>query len=68
MFASYLVSKLIISIDSGHTEKIYFVKFHPIAENVLLSASYDMTIRLWDLIDGIAKISIEHPDQVQMII
>ncbi|KAL5012879.1 hypothetical protein ScPMuIL_011430 [Solemya velum] len=48
----------------GHTEKIYFIKFHPIAENVLVSASYDMTVRLWDLIECTEQISIEHPDQV----
>lgn len=33
----------------GHTEKIYFVRFHPHAADVLASGSYDMTVRLWDL-------------------
>ncbi|KAK4887740.1 hypothetical protein RN001_004011 [Aquatica leii] len=34
---------------SAHLDKIYFIKFHPIAKNVLASGSYDMTIRIWDL-------------------
>ncbi|KAJ9590762.1 hypothetical protein L9F63_016278, partial [Diploptera punctata] len=34
---------------AGHSEKIYFIKFHPLAEDVLASGSYDMTIRIWDL-------------------
>lgn len=34
---------------NAHNEKIYFMKFHPSARNVLLTASYDMTMRLWDL-------------------
>lgn len=32
-----------------HSDKIYFVRFHPLADNVLLTASYDMTMKLWDL-------------------
>ncbi|KAK3552873.1 hypothetical protein QTP86_024776 [Hemibagrus guttatus] len=33
----------------GHTEKIYSIKFHPHASGLLVSSSYDMTVRLWDL-------------------
>lgn len=33
----------------AHNDKIYFIKFHPLAKNVLLTASYDMTMKLWDL-------------------
>lgn len=34
---------------NAHNEKIYFMKFHPSTRDVLLTASYDMTMRLWDL-------------------
>lgn len=34
---------------NAHSEKIHFIKFHPLAKDVLLTASYDMTIKLWNL-------------------
>ncbi|RUS74895.1 hypothetical protein EGW08_017341 [Elysia chlorotica] len=33
----------------GHMEKIYFVRFHPLASGLITTASYDMTVRMWDL-------------------
>ncbi|KAM6957237.1 coronin-7 [Aplochiton taeniatus] len=36
----------------GHTEKIYAIKFHPLARGLLASSSYDLTVRLWDLATG----------------
>ncbi|XP_044017639.1 coronin-7 isoform X2 [Aphidius gifuensis] len=33
----------------AHTDKIYIIKFHPLAIDVLASASYDTTIKIWDL-------------------
>lgn len=33
----------------AHSEKIHFIKFHPLASNVLLTASFDMMIKLWNL-------------------
>ncbi|OAD58963.1 Coronin-7 [Eufriesea mexicana] len=33
----------------AHTDKIYLIKFHPLASDVLASASYDMTVKIWDL-------------------
>lgn len=33
----------------AHTEKIYCLKFHPLASDILATTSYDMTIRVWDL-------------------
>lgn len=33
---------------NAHSEKIHFIKFHPLAKNVLITASYDMTIKIWD--------------------
>ncbi|KAG5317110.1 CORO7 protein, partial [Acromyrmex heyeri] len=57
-------------IIEAHTDKIYLIKFHPLASNVLASASYDMTVKIWDLsllssIETNAKITlIGHTDQI----
>jgi len=49
----------------GHNEKIYFIKFHPLAEDVLASGSYDMTVRIWDLETQTERIVLEgHTDQM----
>ena len=56
--------KVIISF-TGHTEKIYFIRFHPLAKDVVLTASYDMTIKLWDLSDNTEQIELtSHTDEV----
>ncbi|XP_053370623.1 coronin-7-like isoform X3 [Clarias gariepinus] len=49
----------------GHTEKIYSIKFHPHASGLLVSSSYDMTVRMWNLETGqeIKKLS-GHQDQI----
>ena len=50
----------------GHQEKIYFIKYHPLASDVLASASYDMTIRIWDLTSGEERIKLDgHKDVVR---
>ncbi|XP_033210325.1 coronin-7 isoform X2 [Belonocnema kinseyi] len=33
----------------AHADKIYLIKFHPLSLDVLASASYDMTVKIWDL-------------------
>jgi coronin-7 len=33
----------------AHPDKIYVMKFHPLAADILATASYDTTIRVWDL-------------------
>ncbi|XP_078040178.1 coronin isoform X2 [Augochlora pura] len=55
----------------AHTDKIYLIKFHPLALDVLASASYDMTVKIWDLSSlslsetAVAKITlIGHTDQI----
>eukprot|EP00057_Strongylocentrotus_purpuratus_P024756 XP_011679230.1 PREDICTED: LOW QUALITY PROTEIN: coronin-7 [Strongylocentrotus purpuratus] len=49
----------------GHQEKIYFIKFHPLASDVLLSASFDMFLKVWDLTTGEEILSLEgHTDQI----
>ncbi|XP_072750968.1 coronin-7 isoform X2 [Anoplolepis gracilipes] len=58
-------------VIEAHADKIYLIKFHPLASNVLASASYDMTVKIWDLSllssteTAIAKIIlIGHTDQI----
>ncbi|XP_036408139.1 coronin-7-like isoform X1 [Megalops cyprinoides] len=49
----------------GHTEKIYSIKFHPLASGLLASSSYDLTVRLWDLDAGEeVKLLRGHQDQI----
>ncbi|XP_039279273.1 coronin-7 isoform X2 [Nilaparvata lugens] len=49
----------------GHQEKVYFVKFHPLASDVLASGSYDMTVRVWDLSTGQERLVLHgHTDQM----
>uniref|UniRef100_A0A665VCT9 Coronin n=1 Tax=Echeneis naucrates TaxID=173247 RepID=A0A665VCT9_ECHNA len=52
-------------ILQGHTEKIYSIKFHPLASGLLVSSSYDLTVRLWNLESGEqVKLLTGHKDQV----
>ncbi|KAI8089305.1 uncharacterized protein BX664DRAFT_332680 [Halteromyces radiatus] len=57
------VSKL-----SGHQRKVGQVLFHPVAENVLASASTDLTIKLWDIEKGQEKQEITgHTEIIQSL-
>uniref|UniRef100_W5M378 Coronin n=1 Tax=Lepisosteus oculatus TaxID=7918 RepID=W5M378_LEPOC len=52
-------------ILQGHTEKIYSLKFHPLASGILASSSYDLTVRLWNLDSGKeVKLLRGHQDQI----
>jgi WD40 repeat protein len=33
----------------GHLERLYCIKYHPYVKNLLASASYDRTVKLWDI-------------------
>ncbi|XP_011297692.1 coronin-7 isoform X2 [Fopius arisanus] len=53
----------------AHTDKIYLIKFHPLAADVLASASYDTTVKIWDLstveCGAVARITLGgHTDQI----
>ncbi|XP_072459462.1 coronin-7 [Notamacropus eugenii] len=53
------------AILTGHTEKIYSLRFHPLASDVLASSSYDLSVRIWDLQAGMEKIRLQgHRDQI----
>ncbi|VCW69911.1 unnamed protein product, partial [Gulo gulo] len=53
------------AVLTGHTEKIYSLRFHPLATDVLASSSYDLTIRIWDLQAGAERLKLQgHRDQI----
>jgi len=51
---------------SGHYSKVTVTKFHPVASNVLASASYDMTVKFWDIEKANNVSTFEgHPEYIQ---
>ncbi|XP_064318172.1 coronin-7 isoform X2 [Phalacrocorax carbo] len=49
----------------GHMEKIYSIRFHPMASDLLVSSSYDMTVRIWELSTGQEALCLQgHTDQI----
>ncbi|KAM4656444.1 coronin-7-like isoform 4-T4 [Amazona ochrocephala] len=53
------------AVLQGHTEKIYSIRFHPVASDLLVSSSYDMTVRIWELSTGREALCLQgHTDQI----
>ncbi|KAI1489327.1 hypothetical protein F5X96DRAFT_15792 [Biscogniauxia mediterranea] len=52
---------------TGHTRKVGQVLFNPAAENILASASGDLSIRIWDVGSGSTALTLRHPDIVQSL-
>lgn len=53
------------AVLTGHTEKIYSLRFHPLAADLLASSSYDLTIRIWDLQARVERLRLlGHQDQI----
>jgi WD40 repeat protein len=49
----------------GHEERICFLRFHPLASDVMATGSYDGTIRVWNIKTGEEKYRLEgHTDSV----
>ncbi|XP_063171041.1 coronin-7-like isoform X1 [Candoia aspera] len=49
----------------GHAEKVYSIKFHPLASDVLASSSYDKSVRIWDVRTGRQELGLHgHMDQI----
>lgn len=49
----------------AHSDKIYIIRYHPLAKNVFLTASYDMTLKIWDLDTLTEKYCLKgHTDQI----
>jgi len=58
-----MVLFLIVTLR-GHKKRIDVIKFHPSAGNVLASASFDKSIKLWDASVETEKLSYNFPDSV----
>ncbi|KAF5024001.1 hypothetical protein F66182_3947 [Fusarium sp. NRRL 66182] len=56
------VSKL-----AGHPRKVGQVLFNPAAENILVSASGDFTVKVWDINTGQSPLTLRHTDIVQSL-
>ncbi|XP_036348859.2 coronin-7 [Ochotona princeps] len=53
------------AVLTGHTEKIYSLRFHPRAADVLASSSFDLTVRIWDLRARAEQMRLRgHQDQI----
>ncbi|XP_064415249.1 coronin-7 [Latimeria chalumnae] len=53
------------AVLTGHSEKIYSIKFHPLATDILASSSYDKTVRIWNLSSGKQELVLRgHTDQI----
>ncbi|KAI1384645.1 DUF1900-domain-containing protein [Hypoxylon trugodes] len=52
---------------TGHSRKVGQVLFNPAAENILASASGDLTIKIWDIGAGSPVHTLKHPDIVQSL-
>ena len=39
----------VVAILKGHSKKVNRVIYHPSGENIVITASYDATIRIWDV-------------------
>ncbi|RYP67406.1 hypothetical protein DL771_007237 [Monosporascus sp. 5C6A] len=52
---------------TGHTRKVGQVLFNPAAENILASASGDLTIRIWDVGAGSTVHTLKHSDVIQSL-
>ncbi|ODV63488.1 coronin, partial [Ascoidea rubescens DSM 1968] len=49
---------------SGHTRKVGHIRFHPIAQNILVSSSMDYTIKIWNTKTAKVLQSLKHNDAI----
>ena len=40
-----------VSKFPAHAEKIQIVKFHPLAQDIILTSAFDRSVKVWDLSD-----------------
>ncbi|GMM36511.1 Crn1 protein [Saccharomycopsis crataegensis] len=49
---------------SGHLRKVGHLKFHPLAENILVSSSNDYSVKVWNIQTGKPILTLQHKDLV----
>ncbi|XP_052749681.1 coronin-7 isoform X2 [Galleria mellonella] len=52
---------------AAHPDKIYLIRFHPTASDLLTTAAHDLTVKIWDLSEEEPKVAITltgHTDQI----
>uniref|UniRef100_A0A8C5QU00 Coronin n=1 Tax=Leptobrachium leishanense TaxID=445787 RepID=A0A8C5QU00_9ANUR len=50
---------------TAHNERIYTVRFHPSASDILASSSFDLTVRIWNVKTGQDVLKLQgHEDQI----
>ncbi|GBP51830.1 Coronin-7 [Eumeta japonica] len=52
---------------AAHPDKIYIIRFHPTASDLLVTAAHDLTVKIWDLVEDppTAEITLQgHTDQI----
>ena len=63
-----ILSEPLLTLSDCHQRKVHQVLWHPVASNILLSASTDPLIVIWNLETGEAAIEIDcHPDIIYSI-
>lgn len=63
-----LVEPLLTLEGTSHQRKVHQILWHPVASNILLSASFDPMIIIWNLETGEAAVEIDcHPDLIHSV-
>ena len=61
----YIYFSCILSEVQAHSEKLYFVRCHPLVSDLLVSSSYDMTVKFWDWHSKTAlRVVTNFPDEI----
>lgn len=60
-----ILEEPLLSLEGVHQRKVHQILWHPVASNILLSASFDPLIVIWNLESGEAVQEIDcHPDNI----
>ena len=63
-----ILAEPLVTLSDSHHRKVHQVLWHPVASNILLSASYDPLIIIWNLETAeAAKIIDCHPDIIYSV-